>query len=782
MPVKFRRSSLKSRKSRNYRKSRKSRRSFRRGHRTVRRNRNRNRNRKNRMSRGKVKRTIRRKFMGGTKHLRNRKLKGGTNHVSFLLVRDDAKTKWGVKFYTDGTISELIPGGIAAEAIPIGTGAQGPEGETKRITDNMTLTHVNKTAIGKLVTPNKSLQTIIDGQGLTMNLKFKEELENMGGQIDINIEHPIIIEDLTLLILMNKKNTHIKGIGCIFSSDTFVLPDNVSITSKRLFKTSIDSIQKKVKEAGLEVDDIETFLTVNIKYILIHILGSIVRVLDSDGGEGLYDNNYNYNIELVNPDQNAFKITSPDKISVQFQCTVSNPKIIVMDHDYRQIIHTKRLDQSALSPNSFYIYESTNGIYKWRCKDDAKSLICDNPRVKNVANHLYIHTSEDTKAQDSLTFIEFSKGRLICKSKLFPEEELELLEVLVRLSYKRGLTTIMKPDSTNNSVSIRRFMDGFNVISQERQVRTFVQKDAEIDTLLQMDKYSEEIPYNNKYLHIAPLQSDAIEYFNQHLKEVGDFMFIFTGKELSLIVRVGTSSSSELNYTRYKIVETIEQDIEKKGTSLDIAISNDYPNQIGAFVSEVKSENQQIELGSRVIKINNEDVEEKTRLEIMEDIRRLENGKTVTLKLYKFLLVEKNKSFPSLIDLINELHKLEAAKKNEVPIPKSECTFLNLIQAPTIQIYDPKTLKLEEKLKTMEIGDFFLRKFSSPGRFVIVVKVQNANGFNKYKVIKSPDSERLQLGETPPIEYLNFYDLINNLKINGLPTSGQSVQFKNLLM
>ena len=163
----------------------------------------------------------------------------------------------------------------------------------------------------------------------------------------------------------------------------------------------------------------------------------------------------------------------------------------------------------------------------------------------------------------------------------------------------------------------------------------------------------------------------------------------------------------------------------------------------------------------------------------MEDIG---NGQTVTLKLYKFLLVEKNKSFPSLIDLINELHKLEAAKKNEVPIPKSECTFLNLIQAPTIQIYDPKTLKLEEKLKTMEIGDFFLRKFSSPGRFVIVVKVQNANGFNKYKVIKSPDSERLQLGETPPIEYLNFYDLINNLKINGLPTSGQSVQFKNLLM
>jgi hypothetical protein len=46
-------------------------------------------------------------------------------------------------------------------------------------------------------------------------------------------------------------------------------------------------------------------------------------------------------------------------------------------------------------------------------------------------------------------------------------------------------------------------------------------------------------------------------------------MFIFTGEELSLIVRVGTSPSSELNYTRYKIkiVETIEQDIEKKGTN-----------------------------------------------------------------------------------------------------------------------------------------------------------------------------------------------------------------------
>ena len=95
-------------------------------------------------------------------------------------------------------------------------------------------------------------------------------------------------------------------------------------------------------------------------------------------------------------------------------------------------------------------------------------------------------------------------------------------------------------------------------------------------------------------------------------------MFIFTGKELSLIVRVGTSPSSELNYTRYKIkiVETIEQDIEKKGTKLGIATSDDYPKQIGAFVSGVKSENQQIELGSRVIKNNNEDVEEKTRLEL----------------------------------------------------------------------------------------------------------------------------------------------------------------------
>ena len=59
MPVKFRRSSLKSRNSRKSRKSRKSFRRPRRGRRTVRRN------RKNRMSRGKVKRGIRRKFMGG---------------------------------------------------------------------------------------------------------------------------------------------------------------------------------------------------------------------------------------------------------------------------------------------------------------------------------------------------------------------------------------------------------------------------------------------------------------------------------------------------------------------------------------------------------------------------------------------------------------------------------------------------------------------------------------------------------------------------------------------
>jgi hypothetical protein len=56
----------------------------------------------------------------------------------------------------------------------------------------------------------------------------------------------------------------------------------------------------------------------------------------------------------------------------------------------------------------------------------------------------------------------------------------------------------------------------------------------------------------------------------------------------------------------------------------------------------------------------------------MEDIG---NGQTVTLKLYKFLLVEKNKSFPSLIDLINELHKLEAAKKNEVPYLNQNVLF-----------------------------------------------------------------------------------------------------------
>jgi hypothetical protein len=52
--------------------------------------------------------------------------------------------------------------------------------------------------------------------------------------------------------------------------------------------------------------------------------------------------------------------------------------------------------------------------------------------------------------------------------------------------------------------------------------------------------------------------------------------------------------------------------------------------------------------------------------------------------------------------------------------------------------------------------------------FVIVVKVSKENGTKLYKFTKLPDSERLQLGETTPIEYLNFYDLINNLKIKGL--------------